>query len=101
MVNFLNNTQQFSFLLDTDNLATGKNAYPHLACCSTSENTSYWHHNCSQTAANNSNWCRVDLGSDHVSVSEVLVFDGRSQALGHRSKNFILTLGERFDKRHE
>lgn len=94
MVNFLNNTQQFSFLLDTDNLATGKNAYPQLACCSTSENTSYWHHNCSQTAANNSNWWRVDLGSDHVSVSEVLVFDGRSQALGHRSKNFILTLGE-------
>ncbi|CAH3013986.1 unnamed protein product, partial [Porites evermanni] len=76
-----------------DNLATGRNAYPHLACCSTSENTLYSHHNCSQTAANNSSWWRVDLGSDHVSVSEVLVFDRRSQALGHRSKSFILTLG--------
>lgn len=94
MVNFLNNTHQFSFRLDTDNLATGKNVYPHLACCSTSENTLYSHHNCSQTAVNNSNWWRVDLGSDHVSVLEVLVFDRRSQALGLRSKSFILTLGE-------
>lgn len=34
MVNFLSNTQQFSLLLDTYNLATGKNAYPPLACCS-------------------------------------------------------------------
>ena len=72
---------------------TGKNANPLLACCSTSENT-YSHHNCSQTAVNNSNWWRVDLGSDHVSVLGVLVFDRRSQALGQRSKNFILTLGE-------
>jgi len=94
MVNFLHNTQQFSFFFFLDNLATGKNPYSHLACCSTSENTLYLRHNCSQTAANNSNWWRVDLGSDHVSVSEVLVFDRRSQALGHRSKNFILTLGE-------
>lgn len=94
MVNFLSNTQQFSFLLDTYNLATGKNAYPPLACCSSSENTLYSHQNCSQTAANNSSWWRVDLGSDRVSVSEVLVFDRRSQALGHRSKSFILTLGE-------
>ena len=96
MVNFLNNTRQFSFLLDTDNLATGQNAYPHLACCSTSENKLYLHHNCSQTVASNSSWWRVDLGSDHVSVSEVLVFERfwRSQALGQRSKSFKLTLGE-------
>ena len=73
---------------------TGKNANPQLACCSTSENTLYSHHNSSQTAVNNFNWWRVDLGSDHVSVLEVLVFDRRSQALGQRSKSFILTLGE-------
>ncbi len=51
---------------------------------------------CSHTQQNNPSWWRVDLGSDHVPVSEIYIvnrFSTRTD-IQQRSKDYKITLGK-------
>ena len=51
---------------------------------------------CAHTNKDNPSWWWVDLGSDNVPVSEVLLVN-RFSPVGHiqdRNKDFVLTLGQ-------
>ena len=50
---------------------------------------------CSQTNISNPSWWRVDLGSDHVPVSQVYIVNRFSPGdPTHTSKDYEITLGE-------
>ena len=50
---------------------------------------------CSQTKENNPSWWRVDLGSDHVPVSEIYIVNRFSPGDSTEiSKDYEITLGE-------
>ena len=50
---------------------------------------------CSQTNTNNPSWWRVDLGSDHVPVSQIYIVNRFSPGdPTETSKDYEITLGE-------
>ena len=58
--------------------------------------TDHQNGHCSHTRINNPSWWRVDLGLDHVAVSEIYIVN-RFSALSEvqqRSKDYKITLGE-------
>ena len=60
--------------------------------------TDFQNGHCSHTNAANPSWWRVDLGEDHVPVSEIFIVNrfssSSSSNLQQRNKNYTITLGE-------
>ena len=60
--------------------------------------TDFQNGHCSRTNAANPSWWRVDLGEDHVPVSEIFIVNrfssSSSSNLQESNKNYTITLGE-------
>ena len=59
-------------------------------------NTDMQQRHCSHTQQNNPSWWRVDLGSDHVPVSDIHIVNRFSTDpnIRQRSENYKITLGK-------
>ena len=93
------------YITCVENLAAGKTTIQSSTCCGGNSGKAVDGNvgtnfdpgaQCTHTGADNPSWWWVDLGSDNVPISEVLLVNrfSRREDIRQRNKDYVLTLGQ-------